>query len=109
MSPGKQFARKTTVDRVATKHVPKRLSKKHADPILGITKPAIRRLARRAGVRRISELIYKETRDVLRIFLTNVIRDSMIYMEHARRRTLTAKDVVYALKHQGKTIYGFGS
>ena len=37
--------------------------------IYGITKPAIRRLARRAGVKRISGFIYDETRRVLRAFL----------------------------------------
>ncbi|GMI37091.1 hypothetical protein TeGR_g8400, partial [Tetraparma gracilis] len=26
----------------------------------------------------------------------------------ARRKTVTAMDVVYALKRQGKTLYGFG-
>jgi hypothetical protein len=41
-------------------------------PNLGITKPAIRRLARRGGVKRISGLIYEETRGVLKIFLENV-------------------------------------
>jgi hypothetical protein len=30
------------------------------------------------------------------------------YTEHARRKTVTAMDVVYALKRQGKTLYGFG-
>ena len=40
----------------------------------GITKPAIRRLARRGGVKRISGLIYEETRGVLKIFLENVSR-----------------------------------
>ena len=44
------------------------------DNILGITKPAIRRLARRGG----------------------------------KRKTVTAMDVVYALKRQGRTLYGFG-
>ena len=34
--------------------------------------PAIRRLARRGGVKRISGLIYEETRGVLKIFLENV-------------------------------------
>lgn len=34
--------------------------------LLGITKPAIRRLARRGGVKRISGLIYEETRGVLK-------------------------------------------
>merc|ERR1712100_587916 len=45
------------------------------ETILGITKPAIRRLARRGGVKRISSLIYDETRVVLRHFLENVIQD----------------------------------
>jgi histone H4 len=75
--------------------------------IQGITKPAIRRLARRGGVKRISSDIYDEIRGVLRRFLESVIRDSVTYTEHARRKTVTAMDVVYALKRQGQTIYGF--
>eukprot|EP00933_Yihiella_yeosuensis_P074509 TRINITY_DN8346_c0_g1_i2.p1 TRINITY_DN8346_c0_g1~~TRINITY_DN8346_c0_g1_i2.p1 ORF type:complete len:119 (-),score=24.72 TRINITY_DN8346_c0_g1_i2:312-668(-) len=78
------------------------------ESIQGITKPAIRRLARRGGVKRISGLIYEETRGVLKTFLENVLRDSITYTEHARRKTVTALDVVYALKRQGRTIYGFG-
>ncbi|KAI1716016.1 centromere kinetochore component CENP-T histone fold domain-containing protein [Ditylenchus destructor] len=76
--------------------------------IQGITKPAIRRLARRAGVVRISGFVYEETRNVLKIFLENVIRDAILYCEHARRKTVTAMDVVYALKRQGRTLYGLG-
>uniref|UniRef100_A0A453LBP4 Histone H4 n=2 Tax=Aegilops tauschii subsp. strangulata TaxID=200361 RepID=A0A453LBP4_AEGTS len=60
------------------------------------------------GVKRISGLIYEETRGVLKIFLENVIRDAVTYTEHARRKTVTAMDVVYALKRQGRTLYGFG-
>ena len=79
------------------------------DTIQGITKPAIRRLARRGGVKRISGVIYDETRGVLKAFLDNVIRDSVTYTEHARRKTVTAMYVVYALKRQGRTLYGFGA
>jgi histone H4 len=78
------------------------------DNIQGITKPAIRRLARRGGVKRISGLIYEEVRGVLKVFLENVIRDAVTYTEHAKRKTVTALDVVYALKRQGRTLYGFG-
>ncbi|XP_033934007.1 histone H4-like, partial [Pseudochaenichthys georgianus] len=78
------------------------------DNIQGITKPAIRRLARRGGVKRISGLIYEETRGVLKVFLENVIRDAVTYTEHAKKKTVTAMDVVYALKRQGRTLYGFG-
>ncbi|XP_036419798.1 histone H3-like [Colossoma macropomum] len=79
----------------------KRHRKVLRDNIQGITKPAIRRLARRGGVKRISGLIYEETRGVLKVFLENVIRDAVTYTEHAKRKTVTAMDVVYALKRQG--------
>merc|ERR1711935_157539 len=78
------------------------------DNIMGITKPAICRLARRGGVKRIQARIYEETRNVLRVFLESVIQDAVTYTEHAKRKTVTALDVVYALKRQGRTLYGFG-
>ena len=89
-------------------------AKRHAqkaklrETIMGVTKPAIRRLARRGGVKRISALIYDEARQVLKTFLESVVKDSVTYCEHAKRKTVTALDVVYALKRQGKTLYGFG-
>ncbi|XP_030405581.1 histone H4-like [Gopherus evgoodei] len=85
----------------------KRHMKVLRDNIQGITKPAIRRLARRRGVKCISGLIYEGTRWVFEVFLENVIRDAVTYTEHAKRKTVTAMDVVYALKHQGRTLYGF--
>ncbi|KAL5162563.1 Histone H4 [Glycine soja] len=63
-----------------------------------ITKPTIPHLAWRGDVKRISGLIYKETHDVLKIFLENVIPDVVTYTEHTRRKTVTTMDVVYALK-----------
>ena len=41
--------------------------------------------------------------------LCQVIRDSVTYTEHAKRKTVTALDVVYALKRSGRTLYGFGA
>ena len=52
--------------------------------------------------------IYDETRGVLKTFLEGVIRDAVTYTEHAKRKTVTSLDVVYALKRQGRTLYGFG-
>ena len=78
------------------------------DSIFGISKPAIRRLARRGGVKRISHLMYDEARLVLRKFVYSVLKDTITYTEHCKRKTVTALDVVYALKRQGKPIYGFG-
>ena len=64
----------------------KRHRKVLRDNIQGITKPAIRRLARRGGVKRISGLIYEEARGVLKIFLEKVFRDLVTYTEQPRGR-----------------------
>ncbi|CAM9915511.1 unnamed protein product, partial [Scytosiphon promiscuus] len=99
--------------RIGGKDLGKGGAKRHRkvlrDDIQGIAKPALRRLARRSGVKRISGLIYEETRGVLKAFLENAIRDSVTYTEHARRKTVIAMDVVYALKRQGRTLHGSGS
>ena len=76
----------------------KRHRKVLRDNIQFTTKPAIRRLTGRGGVKRIPGLIYEETRGVLKI----------TYTEHAKSKTVTAMDVVNSLKRQGKTLYGFG-
>jgi histone H4 len=78
------------------------------DSIQGVTKSSIRRLARRGGCKRLSGLIYDETRNVLQSFLKMIVCDAALYTEHARRKTLTAMDVICALKRQGRTLYGFG-
>lgn len=86
----------------------KRHRKVLRDNIQGVTKPAIRRLARRGGVKRISNLMYEETRGILKIFLENALRDATTFTAHARRKTVTSLDVVHALKGQGRKLYGFG-
>jgi len=43
----------------------------------GITKASIRRLARKGGVKRISGLVYAETRCVLKEFLASVLHDAV--------------------------------
>ncbi len=85
---------------------PKRM-KKNIPLREGITKGAIRRLARRGGVKRIAQEVYQAIRNQLDCFLKNVVRDSISFTMHGQRKTVTAVDVVYALKRQGKTIYGF--
>ena len=37
---------------------------------------------------------------MLKVFLEGVIRDAVTYTEHAKRKTVTSLDVVYALKRQ---------
>ncbi|KAG4045347.1 hypothetical protein PC123_g19239 [Phytophthora cactorum] len=88
-------------------------SKRHRyilrDNIQDISNQSIRRLAGRAGVKRMSALIYQRTRAVLNVFVRNLAQDALKYTEHANRKTMSTMDVIYALKHQGRTLYGFGA
>ena len=86
----------------------KRHRKVLRDNMQGISRPGIRRLARRGGVKRISGLCYEEARGVLKVKIENTLRDAVTYTEHARRKTVSTMDIVYALKRQGRTLYGFG-
>lgn len=85
--------------------VGRKRKRKSVDVIGGITKPSIRRLARRGGVKRISGDIYEETRNRLKAFLKDVVEKAVIYCEHAKRKTVTVLDVIYALKQKGLPLY----
>ncbi|KAF8417980.1 histone-fold-containing protein [Tirmania nivea] len=76
------------------------------DTIRGITRGDIRRLARRGGVKRISGAIYDDVRACLVTHLRGILKDCATYVEHAQRRTITVVDVIFALKRQGRPIYG---
>ena len=76
----------------------KRHRKVLRDNIQGITKPAIRRLARRGGVKRISGLIYEETRGVLKTFLEGTIRDAVTYTEHASESCLDGRHALMTIR-----------
>ena len=75
------------------------------DNIQGVTAPAIRRLARRGGIKRIDGKVYEETRQVLKLYLVKIIGDAVTYTEYARRKTVTQSDVLHACKKNGQTMY----
>ena len=88
--------------------VPRRMKKTSVDD--NITKPAMRRLARRAGIKRISQQTFASIRGLIQYFGEEVVRDAIVFMEHAGRKTVTAQDVVLALKRNttiGTHLYGF--
>ena len=65
------------------------------DDIQGITNPPTSSLVCHVGVKRISELIYKETEDVLKVFLDIVICHAVTCTKYTKRKTNTAMDIVY--------------
>jgi histone H4 len=71
----------------------------------GISKGGIRRLARRAGVKRIGAPVYDEVRAMLKEFVGSVMTDTVSVMELTKKKTVSASDVLYALKKAGKTLY----
>ncbi|KAJ6626199.1 hypothetical protein B0H10DRAFT_1781849, partial [Mycena sp. CBHHK59/15] len=94
-----------------------------------VKKGDLHRLARRSGVKRTSRPLYEQTRGCLKIFLVDLTRDALAYSDHQRRDessitrydpwghwgcgggpapTLTAEDVVHALRRTGTTLYRCG-
>ena len=71
-----------------------------------IKKPAIRRLARRAGVKRLSGLVYNEARGVFQQFLEQVLEDAITYTEYRKGKTVSEDDIHRALARQGRKQYG---
>ncbi|CAH1767300.1 2691_t:CDS:10, partial [Entrophospora sp. SA101] len=76
------------------------------DSIQGITKPAIKRLARRGGVKRIFGLVYEETRSVLKVFLEDVIKDAITYTEKPEPGFREIR-INVELKQQENNIFSF--
>ena len=77
------------------------------DNIRGVSKGAIRRMAYRGGVRRISGIMYEETRGILKKFVERIVKDSVTYTEYSNRTTVTVLDVLYALRKRNKHLYGY--
>ena len=73
----------------------------------GIKKPAIKRLARRGGVKRISEDVYLLIREILVVFLEKIINDAIVYSDHSNRKTISHVDILKALKRVDKNLYGY--
>jgi histone H4 len=98
-----------SVKEVEKKSLPKpKRYRSSRETIKGVTNPAIKRLARRGGVKRLSNKVCDEVRATLKAFVAQVMKDAVLYTEHSNRKTVTPADIVHALKRQGKSIYGFG-
>lgn len=72
-----------------------------------ISKPSLRRLARRGGVKRLGSAVYKEMTTIARVYLEEVLRHSVTYANHAKRKTVSCNDVLYALKRLGVRFIGY--
>jgi histone H3 len=87
-----------------TAAAPKRHRKVLRDNIQGITKPALKRLGRRAGVKRIAGLCYEELRSILSKFLTKHLSTISVVATHGKRKTIGAQEVLLGLKLGGVRV-----
>lgn len=70
-------------------------------------RPEWRRLARRAGCKRIARNTYSCLEKSMDKYLEQILMDSLRYTQHARRKTVTTDDVLHALKRNNNPMYGF--
>ena len=73
-----------------------------------LTRPAIRKMCRQGGVKRINGLIYEAARDLAEVFLEKLLGDAVTRMHGARRKTVKTDDVLDSAKSIGKTLYTGG-
>jgi len=66
-----------------------------------ISKPALERILRRAGVKRISSLIYEKLRNVMNEYMSSLLRDMIIFTEYGSRKTILIEDLNAALEVRG--------
>lgn len=77
------------------------------DSIQGIKNGSIRKLARRAGIRRISNTLYAIVRELLEKYLRQILRDALMYRNSAKRRTVLITDITNSLTKNGRMLYGY--
>ena len=62
-----------------------------------ISKPSINRLARRSGVKSISEDCYSTIRNLIGMELTNIVKNVILMNSHNQTKTIMVKDIYDAL------------
>ena len=71
-----------------------------------ISSPLIRRPASRGGTRLIPSEVVEALRTQLMEFVEALVKDALAQAAQGNRKTVTAADIVLALRRRGKTLYG---
>lgn len=85
-------------------------AKRHRKPSTSANKisgPAVRRLARRAGVPRVGSGCFVAVNKATQAYLSEILEYCKAYCVHAKRKTINCTDVIYALKRTGTRYMGF--
>ena len=69
------------------------------------TKPAIRRLGYRAGIKRIGAKVYNEVRKDARTYMEKVLEKAIVFVENSRKKTVSTKALKAGASSIGKRLY----
>ena len=73
--------------------------------LFGLSKPSMRRLARRGGVKRMLESTHEAMAGALSTYLREVLGSAVSLVKLSDRKTVMHRDVVEALRVQNRTLY----
>lgn len=85
----------------------KRHQKIERNNLQRISAPGLRRISRRAGIKRTRATVYGECRELLRAFVDSTVSNAIVYCQSAGRKTVTTGDVIMSLERQGRPLYGY--
>lgn len=69
-----------------------------------ITKPSITRLARRAGIKSLSDDCYNSVRSLIEVYLDEIITAALIVNSEHNTKTLMSEDIYEALRLRGYNV-----
>ena len=74
-------------------------------PEIAVGEAAYRKIAKRAGVKRMSKLVKADAAKALRLFLELVLADASKYLDLSGKKVMTVTHIKLALQRQGHTVY----
>ena len=84
----------------------KRLKKNESLPVKPTIKhPSFKRLARKSGIKRLSNDAYDKINSLLENYVKSIVKSAVSVTKHADRNTVTTSDVLFALNSQQKPLY----
>lgn len=78
---------------------------KNKDNIYRITKPGLKRLMYRAGVKYISGLVYEDSRNILKGFVEKIVSNSIVLAERKKHTTIMYEDGIEVLNLLNISVY----
>eukprot|EP00756_Hemistasia_phaeocysticola_P004406 Hpha_TRINITY_DN12790_c0_g1::TRINITY_DN12790_c0_g1_i1::g.114224::m.114224/K11254/H4; histone H4 len=70
-----------------------------------VSRGAVRRLARQAGVRRIANGCYAKIQQDVRGFVRDIMEDTLAVLDVTGKKTIKSADILFALRSTGRVVY----